>query len=115
MKKTLAVLSLVLICTSVHALEIDPFKRPMPTNTGEMNAAQVVCRFIEVFFMLFCSFYFLQLGRARTERYLQARKKLADKVSFLGKPKVWYGLSVAMFAFIVLRIGETIHAIYGPF
>jgi hypothetical protein len=80
-----------------------------------MNSGQVVYRLVEALVMLYCAVYFLQLGRAKTERLLEARKRLSEKLPFLGNPKVCLGFAIGLFLFVSFRIIELLHTQYGPF
>jgi hypothetical protein len=65
--------------------------------------------------MLYCALYFLQLGRANTQRFLEARRRLAEKLPFMGSRKACFVLAIGLLLFVLFRIAELIHTVYGPF
>jgi hypothetical protein len=89
----------------------------LPVNgcIGPMNGTQVIYRLVEACIMLYCAVYFFQLGRAKTERMSEARKKLAEKLHFLGNPRVCFGFAAALFLFVICRVAELVHTLGGPF
>jgi uncharacterized membrane protein YkvI len=80
-----------------------------------VNSSQIIYRVVEALVILYCAIYFTQLGRAKTERMSEARRRLAEKLPFLANPKVCFAVAVALVLFAVFRIADLVHTLYGPF